>query len=358
MTPPQESRSQSGAQLRRARLATAAAARPAASAFRHGPGELRPCRPAAAADGVTIYENGVGRLDPLPPPTVPRAEVIDELYAAVVDGRAPLHDGAWAMATMEVCLAMLRSAREGARDCAAASGGCADDRNPPIPKPKHAAALARGGAERPPCTSVRDAARALVRSLSVRLAEHQVSFGHWSFLRVLWVGDGLTQRELSERAGRHGADDISGDQDNGAAWLCRAPPARRRPQKIYIHLTPKGRSLERTAGAARRRGQPGCGRGHRAGARREHSRGVARDDRKSCARRGHFGKADAIDTRDRETSSESRTTLTAWLFFGASSGQPVIVKAASLSMSAAGQSLENLDVRYSSAFLQLPTYFR
>jgi phthalate 4,5-cis-dihydrodiol dehydrogenase len=43
---------------------------------------------------------------------VPRAEVIDELYEAVVDGRAPLHDGQWAMATLEVCLAMLRSSRE------------------------------------------------------------------------------------------------------------------------------------------------------------------------------------------------------------------------------------------------------
>ncbi len=63
--------------------------------------------------GVMVHEDGLGRLDPLPPPAVPRAEVIDELYAAVVDGRAPLHDGAWAMATLEVCLAMLRSAREG-----------------------------------------------------------------------------------------------------------------------------------------------------------------------------------------------------------------------------------------------------
>jgi phthalate 4,5-cis-dihydrodiol dehydrogenase len=44
---------------------------------------------------------------------VPRAEVIDELYGAVVHGQAPLHDGAWAMATLEVMLAMLRSAREG-----------------------------------------------------------------------------------------------------------------------------------------------------------------------------------------------------------------------------------------------------
>ncbi len=63
--------------------------------------------------GVMIYENGVGRLDPLPAPAIPRAEVIDELHAAVVEGRPPLHDGAWAMATLEVCLAMLRSAREG-----------------------------------------------------------------------------------------------------------------------------------------------------------------------------------------------------------------------------------------------------
>ena len=63
--------------------------------------------------GVMIYENGASRLDPLPSPKIPRAEVIDELYAAVAEGRAPLHDGAWAMATLEVCLAFLRSAREG-----------------------------------------------------------------------------------------------------------------------------------------------------------------------------------------------------------------------------------------------------
>jgi phthalate 4,5-cis-dihydrodiol dehydrogenase len=43
---------------------------------------------------------------------VPRVEVIDELYTAVVSGRTPLHGGRWAMATLEVCLAMLRSARE------------------------------------------------------------------------------------------------------------------------------------------------------------------------------------------------------------------------------------------------------
>jgi phthalate 4,5-cis-dihydrodiol dehydrogenase len=69
--------------------------------------ELRPL-----PNGVMIYQNGAARLDPLPPPSVPRGEVIDELYGAVVRGVAPLHDGAWAMATLEACLAILRSARE------------------------------------------------------------------------------------------------------------------------------------------------------------------------------------------------------------------------------------------------------
>ncbi|MGI8527200.1 MAG: Gfo/Idh/MocA family oxidoreductase [Pseudolabrys sp.] len=64
-------------------------------------------------NGVMIYQNGAGRLDALSPPAVTRAEVIDELYEAVVGGHAPLHSGAWAMANLEVCLAMLRSAREG-----------------------------------------------------------------------------------------------------------------------------------------------------------------------------------------------------------------------------------------------------
>jgi phthalate 4,5-cis-dihydrodiol dehydrogenase len=67
----------------------------------------------ALPNGVMVYQNGTARLDALSPPTVPRAEVIDELYRAVIQGEAPLHDGAWAMATLEVLLGILRSAREG-----------------------------------------------------------------------------------------------------------------------------------------------------------------------------------------------------------------------------------------------------
>ncbi len=69
--------------------------------------DLRPL-----ADGVWIYGDREKRYDAIAAPQVQRAEVIDELYGAVVEDRPPLHDGEWAAATMQVCLAMLRSARE------------------------------------------------------------------------------------------------------------------------------------------------------------------------------------------------------------------------------------------------------
>jgi phthalate 4,5-cis-dihydrodiol dehydrogenase len=69
--------------------------------------DLRP-----TPDGVWIYGNIERRLEPLPPPVVPRAEVLDELWDAVVSGTPPLHDGPWSLATLEVCLAIQRSATE------------------------------------------------------------------------------------------------------------------------------------------------------------------------------------------------------------------------------------------------------
>lgn len=48
---------------------------------------------------------------------------------------------------------------------------------------------------------VRDAARGLARALQVRLTTYDVTFGQWTFMRILWEQDGLTQRELSNRAG-------------------------------------------------------------------------------------------------------------------------------------------------------------
>jgi phthalate 4,5-cis-dihydrodiol dehydrogenase len=63
-------------------------------------------------DGVWVYGHEQKRHEALPPPAVPRFEVIDELVAALREGRSPLHDGPWARSTLAVCLALLRSAAE------------------------------------------------------------------------------------------------------------------------------------------------------------------------------------------------------------------------------------------------------
>lgn len=70
-------------------------------------GDIRP-----TPSGVIVYGDESQRTEALAKPAVPRSEVIDELCAAVFEGRAPLHDGQWGLATLEVCVAMLRSARE------------------------------------------------------------------------------------------------------------------------------------------------------------------------------------------------------------------------------------------------------
>ncbi len=63
--------------------------------------------------GVDVYGEDRRWSEATPLPHVPRAEVLDEFCAAVLDGVPPLHSGAWGMATLEACLAVLHSASEG-----------------------------------------------------------------------------------------------------------------------------------------------------------------------------------------------------------------------------------------------------
>lgn len=71
--------------------------------------DLRP-----SADGVLIYdENGVREIRGRAPRVYPdKDNVIDEFYAAIVDGTAPRHDARWGKATMAAALALQQSARE------------------------------------------------------------------------------------------------------------------------------------------------------------------------------------------------------------------------------------------------------
>ena len=83
-----------------------------------------------------------------------------------------------------------------------------------------------------------------MRELQGRLAVHGVSFGHWTFLRILWERDGLTQRELSDEAGvaepsTHAA--IKSMEELGYVKRVQLPENRK---TVYVHLTAKGRGLK------------------------------------------------------------------------------------------------------------------
>lgn len=91
---------------------------------------------------------------------------------------------------------------------------------------------------------VKDATRALLRALQMRLTAHEVSLGHWTFLRILWEQDGLTQRELSDRAGVMEPTTFSAlnAMEKLGYVVRRQVPENRR--KVFVHLTPKGRLLK------------------------------------------------------------------------------------------------------------------
>jgi MarR family transcriptional regulator, organic hydroperoxide resistance regulator len=92
---------------------------------------------------------------------------------------------------------------------------------------------------------VKDATRALVRALQVRLVEHGVSFGHWAFLRVLWEEDGLTQRELSGRAGVMEPTTFSALNALEALGYIERRAVEGNRRNVHINLTPRGRALKR-----------------------------------------------------------------------------------------------------------------
>ncbi|WP_376095709.1 hypothetical protein ACE7GA_03535 [Roseomonas sp. CCTCC AB2023176] len=106
------------------------AAAKAARAYGSGPGGAPPDAPPAHhehfgpvvlsceradlrpdASGVWVHDADGARFLPTPRPILPRAAVVDDLAAAILDGVPPWHDAAWGMETMRVCLAMLEDAR-------------------------------------------------------------------------------------------------------------------------------------------------------------------------------------------------------------------------------------------------------
>jgi MarR family transcriptional regulator, organic hydroperoxide resistance regulator len=92
---------------------------------------------------------------------------------------------------------------------------------------------------------VRDAARSCVRALQMRLAEHSVPFGHWTFLRILWEQDGLTQRDLSVQAGVMEPTTFTAMKAMEKLGYIVRKQAPNNKKNVYVFLTPKGRALKR-----------------------------------------------------------------------------------------------------------------
>ena len=90
----------------------------------------------------------------------------------------------------------------------------------------------------------KDATRALVRALQMRLAEHAVSFGHWTFLRILWETDGLTQRELSVQVGVMEPTTFAAVKAMEALGYVERQQMPDNKKNVHVFLTAEGRALK------------------------------------------------------------------------------------------------------------------
>jgi MarR family transcriptional regulator, organic hydroperoxide resistance regulator len=92
---------------------------------------------------------------------------------------------------------------------------------------------------------IRDTERAFRRALQLRLAAHDVPFGHWAFLRILWERDGLTQRELSEQAGVMEPTTFAAMKVMEARGYIERRQLPTNRKNVYVHLTRSGRALKK-----------------------------------------------------------------------------------------------------------------
>lgn len=86
--------------------------------------------------------------------------------------------------------------------------------------------------------------RVFSKALQKRIAKHGVPIGQWHFLRVLWIRDGQTQKDLSDQLGIMGPTAVvalRAMEKNGLIKRVRNDEDRR---KVNIYLTDKGRSLK------------------------------------------------------------------------------------------------------------------
>lgn len=103
--------------------------------------------------------------------------------------------------------------------------------------------LRPAGADERVAHLVKDTYRGLAKALQNRLEQHDVMYGHWTFLRILWQTDGITQRQLSEQAGVKEPTTFSAVQAmEKLGYVTRQKMPDNRKQ-VRVFLTAKGAAL-------------------------------------------------------------------------------------------------------------------
>jgi MarR family transcriptional regulator, organic hydroperoxide resistance regulator len=92
---------------------------------------------------------------------------------------------------------------------------------------------------------IKDTWRGLMRAFQARLAEHEVSGGHWPFLRILWERDGLTLSELSKLAGLMVPTTFSAVNAMERLGYVTREQREHSKRKVYVFLTARGRALKK-----------------------------------------------------------------------------------------------------------------
>lgn len=76
-----------------------------------------------------------------------------------------------------------------------------------------------------------------------RLRQYDLGFSHWFFLRALWIGDGITQRELCKRIEAPEPAAVAALRVLESKGYVRRSRDQDNRRKILVFITPKGYAL-------------------------------------------------------------------------------------------------------------------
>lgn len=94
-------------------------------------------------------------------------------------------------------------------------------------------------------SQLRKTHRLFERDLQNFLASADLPLGMWYFLRALWEEDGLSQRELSERAGSTAPAAVEQLRNMERRGFIRRERSAADRRKVHVFLTDSGRGLKR-----------------------------------------------------------------------------------------------------------------